>query len=71
MSKADTRNARVIKAVITVFGEKSGLHLNLAKSKVFFSKSGRASLKRSITAILGFGQTLNLGKYLGVFLRHG
>lgn len=62
MSKVDTRNARVIR---------SGLHLNLRKSKVYFSNIGGAALKRSITGILGFDQTPNLGKYLGVSLRHG
>lgn len=71
MGKATKGNARVIKYVIDTFCERSGLNLNLAKSKVFFSKANGAGLKKSITDILGFSQTLNLGKYLGVLLRHG
>lgn len=70
MSKATTSNARVIKRVIDRFCGTSGLNLNLQKSKVYFSKTGGSELKRSITDILGFCQTPNLGKYLGIYLRH-
>lgn len=71
MSKATLKNARVIKRVIDSFCTHSGLNLNLAKFKVYFSRTGGASLKWAISDTLGFGQTLNLGKYLGVYLRHG
>lgn len=71
MSKANVANARVIKHVIDDFCSSSGLNLNLTKYKVFFSKSGGAELKRAITDILGFTQTPNLGKYLGIYMRHG
>lgn len=44
LGKATVQNARVIKQVIDLFCEKTGLNLNLAKSKVFFSKSNGAGL---------------------------
>lgn len=71
MSKANVANAKTVKKVIDNFCAKSVLNLNLAKSKVFFLKANGAALKQNITGILGFSQTLNLGRYLGVFLRHG
>lgn len=70
MGKATTTNARVIKRIIDRFCACSGLNLNPAISKVFFSKTSGASLKRTISDILGFGQTPNLRKYLGIYLRH-
>lgn len=64
-------NARVIRRLMDEFCEMSGLNLNLRKSKVFFSKTAGATLKHNISDVLGHGQTLNLGKYLGIYLRHG
>lgn len=71
MGKANVTTARTIRNILDKFCHASGLKLNLEKSKVFFSKAGGHNFKRSISRILGFGQTANLGKYLGVHLTHG
>ncbi|KAL6555875.1 hypothetical protein OROHE_007149 [Orobanche hederae] len=71
MGKATLANARIIKSVLDRFCGCSGLKLSPAKSEVFFTKTSGASLKRNICEILGFGSTMNLGKYLGVNLNHG
>lgn len=71
MGKATVSTTRTIKRVLDKFCEASGLNLNPTKSKVYFSKTGGASLKGQISGILGFAQTQTLGKYLGANLAHG
>ncbi|KAG8373235.1 hypothetical protein BUALT_Bualt11G0002600 [Buddleja alternifolia] len=46
------------------------LKVNKNKSRIFFSRSTRHGLSRSIAKILDFSCTMDLGKYLGVPLVH-
>ncbi|KAL6512245.1 hypothetical protein OROHE_019857 [Orobanche hederae] len=71
MGKATKRNAIAIKRILESFCTASGLKLSLPKSRAFFSNPGSPALKREICEILGFAQTSNLGRYLGVNLAHG
>lgn len=71
MGKATLQTARTISKVLHRFCSASGLKLSPAKSKIFFSNTGGVNLKNTISNLLRFGQTQNLGKYLGIYLSHG
>ncbi|XP_020208919.1 uncharacterized protein LOC109793859 [Cajanus cajan] len=47
-----------------------GQKVSLDKTRVFFSKNVSFSVRESISAALGFQQTGNLGKYLGILAHH-
>ncbi|XP_028757951.1 uncharacterized protein LOC114717017 [Neltuma alba] len=57
---------RVIQQVLSMFCLSSGQKVSEAKTKVFFSTNVDRQQARAICTQLGFNQTYNLGRYLGV-----
>ena len=69
-AKVDEKNFQSIWEVLEVFGELSGQKVSASKSKVFFSPNVLDDTRFSLSNILGFHSTPNLGKYLGFPLKH-
>lgn len=70
-AKASNKELKEILQCLQDFSNISGLTINYEKSKIFFSPNLRADLVRNWSRDCGIPSTRNLGKYLGVPLRHG
>ncbi|GLT73561.1 hypothetical protein SLA2020_454110 [Shorea laevis] len=66
IGKATTTNCLHLQKVLQFFCERSGQKINVLKSKVFFSKNVDQVSRDNLCSILGYSQTEDLGKYLGV-----
>ncbi|GLU24163.1 hypothetical protein SLE2022_401190 [Rubroshorea leprosula] len=66
IGKATAANCLHLKDVLQSFCERSGQKINNLKSKMFFSKNVGQAVRDNLCSILGFSQTEDLGKYLGV-----
>lgn len=62
--EASLLNAQTIHSVITDFASHIGLHINLLKSKIYFSDNCDPNLYSDISSILCINQTSNLDNYL-------
>ncbi|GLT63476.1 hypothetical protein SLA2020_360390 [Shorea laevis] len=65
VGKATTSNAFYLKQLLDFFCFRSGQSINQEKSKVLFSGNVNSSTRQDICQILGYVETLSLGKYLG------
>ena len=68
--KADFSNCSIIRDVLDEFCAVSGQTISDSKSKVYFSPNMDQDSKESLSDILGFVSTSNLGKYLGIPIKH-
>ena len=69
-AKADHVNCTIVREVLNEFCERSGQIVSEAKSKVYFSPNVDRDMRISQCNILGFQSTPNIGKYLGVPIKH-
>ena len=69
-AKANLKNCHAIKEVLETFYRKFGQSVGEAKTRVFFSPNVDQDTKESLCDILGFQSTSNLGKYLGIPIKH-
>ena len=69
-AKVDYANVAAIREVLDVFCGVSGQTISEAKSRVFFSPNVDDATKGTLCDVLGFVSTLNLGKYLGIPIKH-
>ena len=69
-AKADQRNCAVIREVLDLFCSRSGHSVSGAKSRVYFSPNVDRDKREELCDILGFQSTPNLGKYLGIPIKH-
>lgn len=69
-AKADHINCTTIREVLEEFCSKTGQTISEAKSRVYFSPNVDRELRESYCDILGFASTPNIGKYLGIPLKH-
>ena len=69
-TKADHKNCQSVKEVLESFCDLPGQKVNLNKSKVFFSPNVSPTLCSEFRAVFGFESTPNLGKYLGLPIKH-
>jgi hypothetical protein len=70
-AKATQSQALNIASTLKSFAESSGLKVNNAKSKIFFSSSTRRGKIATIVAITGINRTHSHEKYLGFPMLHG
>jgi hypothetical protein len=70
-AKATQSQALNIASTLKSFAESSGLKVNNAKSKIFFSSSTRRGKIATIVASTGINRTHSLEKYLGFPMLHG
>ena len=68
-AKADLNNCLAIRDVLDMFCNLSGQLVSEAKSKVFFSPNVDRDTRESLSNVLGFTSTPNIGKYLGIPMR--
>ncbi|GLT80127.1 hypothetical protein SLA2020_515820 [Shorea laevis] len=61
----------VVMDCLTEFSNRSGLDINLAKSKLFISPNVQSQVANSMSSSCGIPLTHNLGVYLGVPIIHG
>ena len=64
-ASANSENCAAISSALQEFCAKSGQKVSEAKSRVFFSPNVDPKERETLTSILGFNSTNNLGKYLG------
>ena len=69
-TSANSENCAAISSVLQEFCAKSGQKVSEAKSRVFFSPNVNPEERETLTSILGFNSTNNLGKYLGFPIKH-
>ena len=69
-AKVDYANGVAIREVLDVFCGVSGQTISEAKSRVFFSPNVDDATKGTLCDVLGFVSTSNLGKYLGIPIKH-
>jgi hypothetical protein len=69
-AEVNTKQMDIILKCLNVFCEVSGQRINVAKTKILFSKNVSTSLANSISRNNGFKVSKDLGKYLGVPLLH-
>ena len=69
-AKVDYANCVAIRKVLNVFCGVLGQTISEAKSRVYFSPNVDDATKESLCDVLGFVSTLNLGKYLGISIKH-
>ena len=69
-TKADQTNCLVIREVLHEFCSRFGQSVSGGKSRVYFSPNVGRENRESLRDILGFQSTPNLGKYLGISLKH-
>ena len=69
-ARADYVNCSAIRDVLDDFCSISGQTVSEAKSRVYFSPNVDRDTRESLCDILGFASTPNLGKYLGIPLKH-
>jgi hypothetical protein len=70
-AKATNSQALNIASTLNRFASCSGLKVNVAKSKVFFSSSTKRGKMNSIVTNTGINRTHSLEKYLGFPMMHG
>jgi len=66
LGEATKEQAHAIKACLQTFCMASGQKVSMAKSSVYFSPNTNDGVKAEISVILGFQQTMDFGRYLGV-----
>ncbi|GLT63634.1 hypothetical protein SLA2020_361840 [Shorea laevis] len=66
VGKATLTNAQYLKDTLDFFYTRSGQMVNNAKSKILFSKNVDQNTRDNISQSLGYQQTNELGKYLGI-----
>ncbi|GLT95486.1 hypothetical protein SLE2022_131660 [Rubroshorea leprosula] len=66
IGKATVENCYYLKNLLDFFCSRSGQCVNPSKSKLFFSKNVVEEVRDSLSTILGFSQTTDIGTYLGV-----
>ena len=69
-AKADSSNCSIIRDVLDEFCVVSGQTISDSRSKVYFSPNVDQDSRELLSDILGFVSTLNLGKYLGIPVKH-
>ena len=69
-AKADLLNCSSIRDVLDEFCAVSGQTISESKSRVYFSPNVDQDSRESLSDILGCRSTLNLGKYLGIPIKH-
>ena len=69
-AKADHMNCLTIREVLDDFCSKTGQTISAAKSRVYFSPNVGGDIRESFCDTLGFASTPNLGKYLGIPIKH-
>lgn len=69
-ARADHIYCTTIREVLEEFCSKTGQTISEAKSRVYFSPNVDRELRESYCNILGFASTPNIGKYLGIPLKH-
>ena len=69
-ARADHVSCSTIRDVLNEFCSKSGQSISEAKSRDFFSPNVDRDQRESLYDILGFASTPNLGKYLGIPIKH-
>ena len=69
-AKMDYANCVAIRKVLNVFCGVLGQTISEAKSRVYFSPNVDDATKEALCDVLGFISTLNLGKYLGIPIKH-
>ena len=69
-ARANEENCGSVREAIEEFCLLFGQRVNLSKSRVFFSPNVDQEQRETLSNILGFRSTPNLGSYLGFPLRH-
>ncbi|XP_028773622.1 uncharacterized protein LOC114730681 [Neltuma alba] len=69
-AEANLEQADLINQCLEKFSRSSGLKVNHSKTRIFFSMNINHNRCSEISGRLGFTQTSDLGKYLGVNLHH-
>ena len=69
-TKADRKNCVAVKKVLDTFYSLPGQKVSATKTKVFFSRNVPIENRESLCEVLGFRSTPNLGKYLGLPIKH-
>ncbi|KAK4265131.1 hypothetical protein QN277_026221 [Acacia crassicarpa] len=69
-TEASLQQAEMVRECLAHFCDCSGLKVNASKTQVFFSKNINHNRCTELSTVLGFTQTADLGKYLGVQLHH-
>ena len=69
-ARADYVNYSAIRDVLDDFCSISGQTVSEAKSRVYFSPNVNRDTRESLCDILGFASIPNLGKYLGIPIKH-
>ena len=69
-AKADVGNCVAIRDAPDTFCNRTGQTVSEAKTRVFFSPNVDRDSRESLCDILGFSSTSNLGKYLGIPIKH-
>ena len=68
-AKEDHNNCLAIRDVLDMFCNLLGQSVSEAKSRVFFSPNVYRDTKESLSDVLGFTSTPNIGKYSGIPIR--
>ena len=68
-AKADLTNCIAIRDVLDVFCNLSGQSVSEAKSRIYFSSNVDIDTRESLSDVLGFSSTPNIGNYLEIPLR--
>ncbi|XP_075640664.1 uncharacterized protein LOC142612456 [Castanea sativa] len=68
--KADHVNCSTIRDVLNEFCSRFGQTISEAKSWVFFSPNVDRDIRESLCNILGFASNPNIGKYIGILIKH-
>lgn len=69
-SEATMEQAQIIQHTLHQFCQSSGQKVKNDKTRVFFSKNVTRLLTKDICEVMGFQQTNDLGKYMGVPIFH-
>ena len=69
-TKVGSSNCSIIRDVLDEFYVVSGQTISDSRSKVYFSPNVDQDSRESLSEILGFVSTPNLGKYLGIPIKH-
>ena len=69
-AKANRKNCVAVKEVIDTFCSLPSQKVSATKTKVFFSPNVPIENRESLCEVLGFRSTPNLGKYLGLPIKH-
>ena len=69
-AKADHGNCVAIRDALDTFCSRTGQTINEVKYWVFFSPNVDKDSREALCGVLGFASTPNLGKYLGIPIKH-